>query len=110
MIKKEASHSQKNSGPSLKDVLENTVYNKNFKNIIILTVLGDVARYFTLGFMGVFKTNSLMMSMLLVQTINVVANIMRLLVSSLVSTKSRKIPLTFVMFSNCLLDNILNPP
>lgn len=81
MIKKEAPHSQKNSGPSLKDVLENTVFNKNFKNIIILTVLWDVARYFTLGFMGVFKTNSLMMSMLLVQTINVVANIMRLLVS-----------------------------
>ena len=81
LIKKEAPKSQKDSEILVKDVLKNTIFNKNFKNIIILTVLWDVARYFTLGFMGVFKTNSLMMSIVLVQTINVVANLMRLIVS-----------------------------
>lgn len=81
MIKKEVPKNHKECEISLKDVLNNTVFNKSFKNIIILTVLWDVARYFTLGFMGVFKTNSLMMSMVLVQIINVVANIMRLLIS-----------------------------
>ena len=81
MIKKEAPQNQKDSQISLQDVLNNAVFNKSFKNIIILTVLWDVARYFTLGFMGVFKTNNLMMSMTLVQIINDVANLMRLIVS-----------------------------
>ena len=54
MIKKE--EAPEDSTIPLKDVFKNTIVNNNFRSIIILTVLWDVARYFTIGFIGIFKT------------------------------------------------------
>lgn len=79
MIKKE--EAPEDSTIPLKDVFKNTIANKDFRNIIILTVLWDVARYFTVGFMGIFKTKELMMSLLLVQIVNTLANFARMIIS-----------------------------
>ncbi len=62
-------------------VLKNTVGNKNFQSLIILTVLWDVARYFSIGFLGIFKSKDLMMSVFLVQLVNIVASLIRVLIS-----------------------------
>lgn len=80
MIKKEDSlHMPDNT--SLKAVMKNTVGNKSFKNIIILTIMWNVACYFTFGFMGTFKTNDLALSIFSVQIINIVAHIIRAFIS-----------------------------
>lgn len=62
-------------------VLHKTLGNKNFRRVIMLTILFDVARYFSAGFMGIYKSKELMMSVFLVQVINISANLMRFLVS-----------------------------
>ena len=77
--KPSADNSKNNS--SLMLVLRETVGNKNFKSVIILTILWDVARYSSVGFLGVFKNKDLMMSVFLVQLINMIANITRVFIS-----------------------------
>ena len=65
----------------LSQVFQKTLGNRKFRSIIILTVLWDMARYFSIGFMGVFKNKELMMSVFLVQIINIAANLIRLFIS-----------------------------
>lgn len=64
-----------------REVIKNTLGNRSFVNVIILTVLWDIARYMTLGFLGTFKTNDLLLSVGTVQIINMIANIGRMAVS-----------------------------
>lgn len=63
------------------EVIKNTIGNKNFRNVIILSIMWQVAGGFTVGFMGVFKTKDLMMSVFSVQVINMIANFLRVAVS-----------------------------
>jgi len=65
----------------VREVLHKTLGNKNFRRVIMLTVLFDIARYFSGGFMGIYKSKDLMMSVFLVQVINITANLMRFLIS-----------------------------
>ncbi len=62
-------------------IFKNTIGNENFRSVIFLTILWDVAKYFTVGFLGVFKYKDLGMSVLLVQVVNIVANFVRILIS-----------------------------
>ncbi len=71
----------KESKKSLSDVLKKTIGSKPFRKIIFLTILWDMARYFTIGFLGTFKTKELMMSLVLVQVVNIVANFARMMIS-----------------------------
>lgn len=71
----------KGNKASLRVVAKNTFGNKNFVNVIILTVLWDVGRYASIGFMGVFKTNDLLLSVGLIQVINMVGNLVRFVIS-----------------------------
>ncbi len=57
---------------SLSDILKNTMGNKNFRSVVWMTVLWEMGRYFVIGYLGVYKTGDLMMSVLLVQIINTV--------------------------------------
>lgn len=66
---------------SILAVLKNIMPNKDFRNLVILTILWDMAKYFTVGFMGTFKTGDLMMSVFSVQVINIAANFARMLIS-----------------------------
>ena len=81
MIKKEDASERAGDNEPLSVIMKNTVGNKNFRSIITLTVLWDVARYFTVGFLGVFKTNDLLLSVFLIQVINIVSNLARMVIS-----------------------------
>lgn len=64
---------------SLKNVIKNTFGNKNFVNVIIVTCLWETARYTTIGFLGVYKTNDLLMTVGMVQIINIAGSLGRFL-------------------------------
>ena len=71
----------KGSKAPLKEVLNNTVGNRNFRNVIILLSMWNIACCFTTSFMGTFKTNDLILSVGLIQVVNMVASGMRMVFS-----------------------------
>ncbi|MBE6962028.1 MAG: MFS transporter [Ruminococcaceae bacterium] len=81
MIKKEEPSEIQVATRPWGEVMQNTLLNRNFRNVIILTILWESARYFTVGFLGVYKTNDLCLSVFAVQLINMVANGCRMFVS-----------------------------
>ncbi len=80
LLIKEDKPSEDNDVP-FTEVMKNTLGNKNFRNLLIMTVLWECARYFSIGFMGIYKTKDLLMSVFSVQVINISANVIRMLVS-----------------------------
>ncbi|MBQ0110792.1 MAG: MFS transporter [Oscillospiraceae bacterium] len=64
-----------------KTVIKNTLGNRGFRMLIILSALYNSALYFTIGFIGVYKTGTLAMSMTLIQIITIGSNILRIFVS-----------------------------
>ena len=69
----------------LPDILTNTFGNKNFRHLVVISVLWKSAQYFIAGFMGTFKTdtngNGLAMSMLTVQVIATIGTIVELIIA-----------------------------
>ncbi len=55
------------------EVLRNTLGNKNFLSVMLLMILWECGRYFTIGFLGTYKTEDLGYTMALVQAINIVS-------------------------------------
>ena len=90
MIKKEDASEHKGDTAPFKEVLRHTAGNKNFRSIIVLTVLWDISRYFIIGFIGTLKTNDLVMTMALIQLINIGGNFARVLVSKPIAKYSDK--------------------
>ncbi len=90
MIKKEDKSEHIADSEPIKVVLKNTLGNKNFQHILILTILWNVANYFTIGFMGVFKTNDLLISVFVIQLINIISHFARMLVSKPIAKYSDK--------------------
>ncbi len=74
----------------IKEILSGTLGNKRFVNVVILAILWEVAKYITVGFLGVYKTNDLLMSLGTIQIINMFANLSRLAVSAPVGMYSDK--------------------
>jgi len=81
MIKKEDDSVQEEYSLPFSEVLKNTLGNKNFRSVIVLTILWNMAMYFTMGFMGIFKTSDLLLSVFAVQVINMVGSFARMIVS-----------------------------
>lgn len=81
MIKKESPFSHRGDYQPFGVIIKNTLTNKNFRSVIVLEVIWKVATYFTVGFLGVYKTNSLGMSVLLVQIVNICASFARMIIS-----------------------------
>ena len=75
---------------SFKNILDNTIFNKNYRNVIIAGAMWEFARYFSVGFMGTFKTNDLMISVFAIQVINMAASMVRLIFSKPVARYSDK--------------------
>ncbi len=90
MIKKEDESEHEGDSAPFKEVLRNTAGNKNFRSIIVLTILFDTSRYFLIGFIGTLKTNDLAMTMILVQAINIFGNFTRALISKPIAKYSDK--------------------
>jgi len=80
MIKREEEF-ENASQKKLSDIIKNTLGNKNFRNVIILTVIWDIAKFMTIGFMGVYKTKDLAISVAMIQVIGMVAMIARMIVT-----------------------------
>ncbi len=82
LINSESEEAQEEeSSISLRDVIKNTFVNKNFRNVIVMESLQKFAVYFTVGFMGVYKTKELAISVFVIQLINIVSNAMRMVLS-----------------------------
>lgn len=64
-----------------KDIIRNTLGNKNFRSVIIFTAIYNSAVYLTNGFLGTFKVSDLMISVFVVQLINIVGNVIRMAAS-----------------------------
>ncbi len=63
-------------------VLKQTLGKSPFRRILIFSVLFSCAGSFTLGFLGVYKTNDLLMSLFLIELVNMASNLCRLFVTS----------------------------
>lgn len=72
---------EKQNRKSLKEVISNTLGNKSFTNLVILSVIYQVATYFTLGFISVYTVKELALSVVTIQVINAVSIIARILVT-----------------------------
>lgn len=81
LIKNEPISKQVVQKKKLTDVLRNTVGNRAFVNVMIMSALWEMGRYMTCGFLGTFKTSDLLLSVGTVQVINMVANLIRMIVS-----------------------------
>lgn len=64
-----------------KEIWKNTIRNRSFMNVVLMSSLWSVAYYMTIGFMGTFKTSELMLSLGTVQGINIGANLCKLAIS-----------------------------
>ena len=58
---------------SIKEVFSNTLGNRNYRNTIILYSIWEIAKYATVGFLGAYKTGDLLMTMGIVQVVNIVS-------------------------------------
>ncbi len=65
----------------MREVLQSTMGNRNFRSVIILMVLWDAARYTTVGFLGTYRLGELAYTVTAVQIINIVGNAGRVFVS-----------------------------
>lgn len=68
-------------GRPLGEVARTMFGNAAFRDVVIMQIIHDVGIYFTTGFLGVFKTNTLMYSVFAIQLINIVANLGRMALS-----------------------------
>lgn len=80
-IKNDTTENETEHTPSLKEVAKNTFGNKGFVNLVIMSSGLDIAKYMVVGFMGTFKTKDLLISVGMVQVINMVANLLRFVIS-----------------------------
>ncbi len=72
---------EKQNSVPLIEVLRNTLGNKSFRSVVILMILWDVGRYFTMGFLGTYKIEELGFQMSIVQAISIAASLSRALFS-----------------------------
>lgn len=90
MIKKDTQPKEQEQTAPFKEAMKNTLGNRNFINVVILTILWDMARYTTLGFMGIFKTKDLLLTVGTVQVINIIGNLFRFFLSKPIGRYSDK--------------------
>ena len=81
LIRKDEPRLRSEKGASLGTVLKMTLGTASFRHLVVMDVIWAVARYFTVGFMGTYKTKELMLSVLAVQIINIAASLVRIAVS-----------------------------
>ncbi len=81
LIKDESGEGTDESSVTLRETIKYISKNRNFKNVIVMMVLCETARYFSIGFIGVFKTNDLHLSVLTIQIINILSSFVRMVLT-----------------------------
>jgi len=94
LIKKDEPKQEATPKKTISDIISHTLGNKNMRRLIIISVLWKSARYFTIGFMGTFKTdamgNGLGLTVLAVQIITMVGDLVRIAVTKPLAKYSDK--------------------
>ena len=81
MIKNDTEDLHEGDTQPLKVVIRETLGNRSFRNVTFLNVLYNTGIHFTVGFIAVFKTSDLMMSLVQIEIIALAANFFRMLVT-----------------------------
>ena len=83
LIKNTKREKKQSESVPLREMLANTVGNRNFRSVILLTILWNVASYTTLGFLGTYQVNAdeLAFSVGAVQVINMIGSLGRFVFS-----------------------------
>lgn len=74
----------------IKDVIKHLIKNKSYRSICNFTVLWDVTKYMLIGYIGIYKTKNLLLTVGTVQIINIISNIFRFLLSKPIGKFSDK--------------------
>ncbi len=90
LIKEEPVDEKQQSKKSFSDISTNTFGNRGFNCCVFAVSLWEFARFFQLGFMGTFKTKDLLISVSVIQIINMVGYGLRLVLSKPVARFSDK--------------------
>jgi len=81
MIEKYSAEDAVKQQKPMKEVLRNTLGNRNFRNVMFMVSLNEIAFYLTVSFVGTFKTEDLLLSMGTIQLINIGASLLRCVIS-----------------------------
>lgn len=65
----------------MKTVMQKTILNKRFLPVIIATSIYSFGAYITIGFLGVYKTKDLLISLSIVSVINGISSLVRMAIS-----------------------------
>ncbi len=105
---------KKGEGLSMKDIVTNTLLNKNFLSVVVLMTLWDVAIYMVVGFMGTYK--NMLFTLGAVQLINVSGQLSRALLSKPFAKYTEKrtfakgIELGLIIAASAMFINIFTTP
>ena len=80
-IKREDKIEIKREKKNFKSIIKNTFANKNYRSVLIYSIVYSIATHFNSGFLGTFKIKELAMSVFLIQIVNILASITRISVS-----------------------------
>jgi len=72
---------QKQDVVPMREVMKNTMGNRNFRNVLILTVIWNVASYATVGFLGTYNIKELAFSVGTVQILSACGSVARFIAS-----------------------------
>lgn len=98
----------------MSEIIKNTLGNRNFISVVVLTILWDVSRFIVVGFMGTYK-NSLY-ALGTIQIINISGNLMRALLSRPIGKYTEKrtfakgIELGLIIAATAMLVNVFTTP
>jgi Na+/melibiose symporter-like transporter len=81
LIKNDMKQNEERHVVPLRTVMKKTLGNKNFVSVIILTIIWDVARYTTLGFLGTYNLTELAFTVGTMQLINIAGSLGRFAMS-----------------------------
>ena len=105
---------EKGQGASMKEIVQNTFFNKSFMSVVVLTILWDTSRYIVIGFLGTYK--NMLFSLSVVQLVNIIAQFGRAVFSKPFARYTQKrtfakgVELGLVIAATAMFVNIFTTP
>lgn len=81
LIKKDEPQEQQDERIPMTEVMKNTLGNRQFRNVILLTILWECAKYSSVSFVSVYYINDLGLSMLMIQFVSILGQCLRIAIS-----------------------------
>ena len=105
---------EKGQGASMKEIVQNTFFNKSFMSVVVLTILWDSSRFMVIGFLGTYK--NMLYSLSVVQLVNIIAQFGRAVFSKPFARYTQKrtfakgVELGLVIAATAMFVNIFTTP